>query len=797
MRNRLNLTIAAGALALAMVASTAQAQEATAPEAAAPEAEADLGEEIVVTAQKRAERLQEVPISMAAFNEETLTTNNVISVQDLGRITTNFSATRSAQASSIRLSVRGIGAPGNTATEPSVAAFVDGVYVPRPGSIIGNFLDIEGVEVLRGPQGTLFGRNASVGAISFRSATPKDEFSGQVSAEAGNGGRYKLSGHVNLPLSENVALRVAGLGSLFNGYWHNRLDGKTYGGSDDYAGRASLKAEFGSLSWIVRADYSKSNGDGYVPAEFRFDSVNAAQGAAFQGLQTSVAGSAVDTVLFDRNVNQRITADFQDRHWGVSSDATLDVGSYSLRMINSYRDWDSSQTDGDTIFTTMPLSTRKAGFTSKSHNHELQLISPKNELLGGRLDFVAGLYYFQEDYTIDERLQADAQFCNVLVPAGAQRTACNTSLAAGGGVDATDQDFSQSVESFAAYGQATFKIADPLSLTLGGRWSSDDKSAVYVQKRAFPFAASLRAIENANLALKDDRFTWRASLNFKPNRDFMFFLNYSTGYKSGGFNSGAGATALNQSRIFNRETVANYELGAKTSWLDGGVVANLTFYRMDIDGFQDRAFDGVSFLVRNAGSLRHQGFEFDTTLKPSRNFTVNASLAYLDSKFTSYPGGAGLPGCASGPVICAGLPNNGRTQDLAGKRLNYAPEFTGSFGATWTGEFGNSGLGWSLNGNVSLTSDSNNGAVNDANPQTMQDGYALVGARFAINGPDDSWSVAVFGSNLTDEGYCSAQFYQVLDTAFGLRNGVFPGSTGVRCNVASPRTYGVSGTVRF
>lgn len=784
--------LATSLIALALTAGTVHAQDASVPDEAA-----NTGDEIVVTAQKRSERLQDVPISIAAFNEETLATNNVLTVQDLGRVATNFSATRGAQASSIRLAVRGIGAPGNTATEPSVAAFVDGVYVPRPGSIIGNFLDIEGVEVLRGPQGTLFGRNASVGAISFRSATPKDEFSGQVSAELGNGDRYKLTGNINLPLSDNIALRVAGLGSSFKGLWHNKLDGKTYGGSDDYAGRASVKADLGNVSWIVRADYSKSDGDGYVPSEFRFDSVSAAQATAFLGLQAALAGSANDTVLFDRNVNQRVTADYTDRHWGMSSDATLDLGGYSLRLINSYRNWRSTQTDGDTIFTTVPLSSRQGGFTSESQNHELQFVSPKEELLGGRLDFVAGLYYFQEDYTIDERLQADAQFCNVLVPAGVQRTACNTGLAAGGGVNATDQDFSQSVESFAVYGQTTFKIADPLSLTLGGRWSKDDKSAVYIQNRAFPFAASLRAIENANLALKDDRFTWRASLNYKPSRDMLFFLNYSTGYKSGGFNSGAGAVALNQARIFARETVANYELGTKTTWLDGGLIANLTLYRMDVNGFQDRAFDGVSFLVRNAGSLRHQGFELDTTIKPADNFSINASLAYLDSKFTNYPGGAGLPGCAAGPVLCAGLPNNGRTQDLAGKRLNYAPEFTGSFGATWTGDIGNSGLGWSLNGNVSLTSDLNNGGVNDANPQTAQDGYALVGARFAINGPDDRWNVAVFGSNLTNQGYCSAQFYQVLDTAFGLRNGTFPGSTGVRCNVATPRTYGVSGTFRF
>ena len=758
-------------------------------------------EDIIVTAQKRAERLQDVPISIAAFTDEALTTNNIMSVQDLNRVATNFSATRLSQTAGLRLTVRGVGAPGNSATEPSVAAFVDGVYVPRPGSIIGNFLDIEGVEILRGPQGTLFGRNASVGAISFRSATPADEFSGEVSAEAGNGDRYKLSSHLNVPLGPDIALRVAGMGSWFNGYWHNNLDDKTYGGSDDYAGRATLKAGLGNLTWLLRADYSEARGDGFIPSEFKFNSVSEAQAAAFTDLQIALGGSAIDNVLFDRNVNQQITADYHDRHWGVSSDASLDLDGYTLRLINSYRDWNMTQLDGDTIFTPIRLSSRGNGYTSKSQNHELQFNSPQNQLLGGKLEFVAGLYYFQEDYTLGERLHFAGEFCNALVPEGELRDACNDTLAAGGGVDATVQDFSQSIESIAAYGQATFKIVEPLSLTLGGRWSRDDKDALYIQDVSFPFAGDLRAPENAALELTDDRFTWRASLNYKPDEDILVFLNYSTGYKSGGFNSGAGSEALGQDRIFARETVQNYELGAKTSWLDGALTVNATLYRMDIAGYQDRSFDGVSFVMRNAGNLRHQGVEFDAIMKPSRNFVVNASVAYLDSSFTSYPNASGLPGCAEedGVIapVCLDLPDQGQTQDLKGTRANYAPEWTGNVGATWSGEIGSSGMTWSLNGNVAFTSDINSGGVTDNNIQNMQDGYALLGARFAVHGPDDRWSVALFGSNLTDEGYCVAHFYQVLDSGFGLTNGIFPGSTGVRCHVANPRTYGASATFRF
>ena len=780
---RFGLSVSTIAVALLAGIQPAMAQSESADVVEEEAFEGGEGDVIVVTAQKRSEDVQDVPISIVALGSEKLAQANILNVQDLPRLATNFTATRSGQIAGLRLAVRGIGAPGNTATEPSVAAFVDGIYVPRPGSVIGSFLDIDGVEILRGPQGTLFGRNASVGALSFRTAQPRDEFSGQIGAEIGNGDRYKLSGHVNVPLSENVAVRFAGQGSWLGGYWHNRLDGKTYGKSDDYAGRVSLKAEFGNLTWLVRGDYSKIDGDGYATSEFRTDSVSQAQLNSFLAIQNALVGSTMDTVLFDRNVNQQITAEYRDEHWGISSDATLEVGSFSLRLINSYRRWENTQLDGDVIYTPVPLVSREGGYVSKSHNHELQFISPQDELLGGKLDFVAGLYYFKEDYTIDEQLHLGSQFCNALVPAGPRPT-CNALLASGGGVNATDQDFFQSVESFAVYGQANIKIADPLTLTLGARWTTEQKDATYVQLRANPFTASLRATENVALALEDDRLTWRAALNYKPNDDVMLFASYSTGFKSGGFNSGAGAVALNQLRLFGRETVKNYELGAKTSWLDGALQANLTFYRMDIGGFQDRSFDGVSFVVRNAGNLRHQGFEFDTRIAPSRNFVVNAALAYLDSEFTLYPGGAGLPGI-------------GGVQDLAGTRNNYAPEFTGNVGATWSGDIGSSGLRWSLNGNLSLISDMNNGGVTDNNPQTIQDGYALLGARFQISGLDDRWNVAVFGSNLTDKGYCVTHFYQVLDSAFGLRNGVFPGSTAVRCNNAQPRTYGVSGTFKF
>jgi iron complex outermembrane recepter protein len=247
----------------------------------------------------------------------------------------------------------------------------------------------------------------------------------------------------------------------------------------------------------------------------------------------------------------------------------------------------------------------------------------------------------------------------------------------------------------------------------------------------------------------------------------------------------ANGNLVSTKRVFDRETVKNYEVGVKSSWLDRALKANLTLYRMDIDGFQDRAFDGLSFVVRNAGSLRQQGFEFDTVISPTHNFSVSASVAYLDSEFRSFVNASGLPGTPNTP------------QDLTGKPNTYSPKWTGNFSADWTSDIGSSGMSLALNGNLSLVSDQFVGTQTDANPQTLADGYVLLGARATLNGADDRWSVAVFGQNLGNVAYRPIAVYQPVDALLGVRNTLFPGSTAVRFQASMPRTLGVSGTFRF
>ena len=252
------------------------------PDASANEADST---EIVVTAQKRAENVQDVPISIAAFTGETLEKNNVVTIEGLAKVTPNFNARSGAQSSYIRLAIRGIGAASNTTVEPSVAVFLDGAYVPRVGAVISSMLDMESVEVLRGPQGTLFGRNASVGAVSFHTARPKfGDFSGEVTGEIGNGDRYKASGYVNVPVGDQMAFRFAGSQQWFKGYWHNDLDDKQVGGTDETILRGSFRAETGPVEWVFRADYAKLKGDGAANFDFDRSSVSDAQWAFFSAL---------------------------------------------------------------------------------------------------------------------------------------------------------------------------------------------------------------------------------------------------------------------------------------------------------------------------------------------------------------------------------------------------------------------------------------------------------------------------------------------------------------------------------
>lgn len=732
---------------------------------------------IKVTAQKREENLQQVPISIVAVSGATLEKSSVRDIRDLPRLVPNFMINQAAQSPGLRMAIRGVGTFGNSAIEPSVAPFLDGIYVPRSGMIFGSFLDLEAIEVLRGPQGTMFGRNASMGALVLRTAQPADILSGSVKTEAGSGNRYRLEANANVPLSDRVSTRIAVLGQAFGGYWHNMMGGGDLRKLDQVAGRASIKVKLtDALTWTVRGEYAASDGSEYPNFKLDYRSLTQAGVARL----TAAFGTNVPTTnLYGANNNVYFPPDAQghDDQWSATSELSWTSASgFTMKLLNAYRDWRNRSIDPGTSFLPVPIVARDAYYDSASHSHELQFLTPKGDLLDGRFDAVSGVYYYREAYGVGEANTALEQYCPLIV--ATLSPALLPSCTAGPAL-LTKSRFRQVTESVAVYVEGHTEILPGLEVTTGVRWTDERKTGSFVQAVPNAAGAVLRGAENTALRFARDRVTWKAGLSWRPNDDMMLFSTVSTGYKSGGFNSAASATALGLRRIYGPESTTNYEVGAKTAWLGNRLIVNATLYRVDIDGYQDRSFDGIGFIVRNVGSLRHQGAELEIQAQADRNLGVYVSLAYLDSGFTSYPNASNLPG----------IPG---TRDLTNGYAHYAPKWSGTVGLEFADETWS--IPWTLRADAVFRSTANIGTAVDDNPQTLQKGYALLNARLTLGSRDQHWLFAVFGENLTDKGYSSNAFYQTFDTVFGLRTA---GMTGVRQTIGNPRTFGASVTRRF
>lgn len=753
------------------------ATEQTATRTEAPDTD---GGELVVTAQRRAENIQDVPISVSAFNAETLESANIQTVFDLPRLAPSLQLDTGIQAAKARLVIRGIGSAGGSSIEPSVATFIDGVYVPREGATIAAYLDLAGLEVLRGPQGTLFGRNASVGALNLRSALPERDFSGQVTAEAGTGDRYRLEGHVNVPLGEAGGLRFAGYAQTMEGLYYNRLTNSTVGGSDSFAARLTGAFDLSErVAWVVRVNYASREGDAFVPYALLPDTFPAG------GLQTYLARLAligstdVDLEPFDRTINQYVGDDLKDSQWGVTSTLDFEAGSgFTLRLINAYQDWTSDQYGTGAFSAEVPMLDQFVYWGSESHSHELQLISPQNELLGGRFDFVAGLYFFQENYAYGEAFRFREAMCrSVFVNLAAPLF---NSCLANANSRAFDTVFDQDTTSYAAYAQATYRITDTIDVVLGGRFTRDEKDASISQVVYAPIGGLAATNEDRDYEVNNSRFTWRANVNWRPNDDILVFGSYSTGYKSGGVNSQTSGALVE--RVFRPETVESWELGIKSDWFDRLLQVNATLYQMDVSDFQDRAYNSINFSLQNAGDIRNRGVELEVALRPAQGLRLNAAVSYLDSEFTSYPGASNLPG----------LPG---VRDISGTRPAFAPEWAGAIGGEYRSNIGDGPLSFMVRADMSFVGDTNIGYVNDANPLTVQDAYQLVSARAVLYGAEEKWAISVFADNIFDVGYCTSLPYQPFG---GLLGAVAGGQSALRCNtVGTPQTIGVSGTIKF
>lgn len=847
-------------------------------------------EEVVVTAQKRAQNIQDVPISITAISGDFMEDSGVDTLQDLSTYIPNLTLSQSSQVANNRIIMRGVGSVGNSAIEPSVAVFIDGVYYPRPSSVVGSLTDLEMVEVLRGPQGTMFGRNASMGALNIRTRKPTDEFEGKIRASYGNYDALRVAGSVSGGLAENAAGRLSFQYSDRNGYGDNTYTANgsrsDVGAWDDLNLRGQLNfAVSEAVDITITADYSNVNNQGGV-IEVLDATVLPAYGPTISAILSPTGPFAPTgpvpelTAGYDYTINQDHKDKADDEQWGISANIEWSVGEHTIRSITSYRDWNNT-TFESALRLPADLFNRDTTYDTETISQEFQLISPT----GGKFEYVAGLYYYNESYKIDQNFDIGPDFCapavnnlvqaryaQAAVPAFAAAIAAllpnpalaptiagaivtgaisngptldaafglpagtGTALLAaaptsapvlGGGAsafcaagpqdNAVDTEFNQDLTSFAVYGQLTLNVTDQLRLTGGLRYTDDDKEGSFISlipnpivappSLTNPFGLDLRAPENyPNLKFSDQEVTWLANISYFVTEDIMAYATYSTGYKTGGFNSegfNSIGIASGASRIFNSETVDNYEFGIKSTLFDNRVVANLSYFNTELSDFQDRQFDGVNFIVQNAGVLTQQGVELDIQARPVEQLYAVLGASYLDSEFDSFPNATNLPAI----VAATQATNNARAamglgplavppQNLTGASNHFSPDWQLSLMAEWTNVLPQSNMSWFVRGEYQYIGDQNIGAETNQNPQSIQQGYDLVNARGGIRGPDEKWEVSLFVRNAFDNEYCQTVFNQPIGTTLGLVDATSLGGM-QRCVLGTPRVWGMEAAYSF
>lgn len=788
------------AAVVAMVANSPVYAQAGDPRAATTAAgqistnpEPDTGQvaDIVVTAQKRSENIQNVPLSIQAVSGEQMTNAGINDASQLGKLVPSLQISNAdIFAASISVRIRGFGTPG---TDSDVAAYLDGVFVPRPGTILSSFLDVKSVEVLNGPQGTLFGRNAAMGAISISTNVPSRESSLSLVAEGGSYGSYAGTVIGNTPLGDNAALRVAMKYSHTDGFYENNLDGRTYGRKNDFVGRAYLLLNLASnLTWTVRLDGAKRTGDGAYPQGVDTLTATPQQLSAMTGfLALFGAPPPVYSNRPSRDYNQLFTdPKIDDRQVGVTSDLRWELSpELSVRLINGYRDWKSYQLVGDTISTALDLLNVSQEFRSKAQSHELQLVSARDAFLDGKLGFTSGLYYFDEDYSIDTVVNLGSQFCPILVGGFAPFLvgACQAAPQQSAGTNS----FTQNTESYAAYGQVNYNITPTLSVDLGLRYTWDRKHAnlLNVANNAialFPLEVSEGPYD---FRLKEHKPSYRASVSWQVAPRVLAFATFSTGYKSGGINaSTSGTVPLPPSlRYFGSESVRDFELGFKSVFLDGKAQLNASVFDTRLNDFQDRTFSGTQFLTRNSGDVRSRGVDLDARFRPVPALTLRLAGTYLDAKYIRNTNAPGLEGCT-------GTPSCPLVQDLSGKRLQFSPKLQFNGGFDWqVAELG-TGYRITASGNEHYTSSFL--TSNTDNPGSRLPGYWTSDLTVALTAPSDRWKIEFFATNLFDKRYYVATIPQVLGALLGV-NDTTNGATLYRGFLGDPRKIGARASINF
>ena len=716
------VTLPAVGLTIALILAPVQAQAQTAPSQA--DAATMTIEEIVVTAQRREENQQDVPIAVTALDSQFLLDTDAQTLQDLNGAVPGFVSTRTVGYSAAPLTIRGIGGAnggGNTFNDEPVGVYVDGIYISRLSFSTADLVDIETIQVLRGPQGTLYGRNSTAGAVLIRSARPTFETEGYVRAEATTLEEFRVEGALSGPLiGDSLAGRVAAGYSDFDGFGTNVATGEEAGGSEDITLRGSLTFEPGAaFRATLIADYLSRDADVATIAV-----ADPTQGATSPFDERDDFDQLLEDNRFALN-----SPSFTDTElWGIMLDARYDFGPVVLESLTGYREL---HTDGaqDSDSTAMTLFNNTGDIDDLQFSQEFHLTSDH----GGPLSWIAGVFYLHNEAS---------QFFVIN----------NFNALFGLGTNATF-DAEQDLDTVAVFADATYEITPALSLTFGGRFSyeekrfSNDLQVLTIQAGFFPPAGTTLP---AGSPFSDpplfedseefDDFSIRAVLDYRITEDVLAYFSYSQGFKSGGFNSFGLETA------FDEEDIDAFELGLKTDWYGGRLRANATGFYYDYSNLQLRLpvpTGGVS--IDNVGESEIAGLELELTARPVDGLRLTANVSYLHTEITE----GTLPAVPADAVFPIGAPVPLEDVDVSGNELTRAPEWQVFLDGRYEFDFFGLGLGFA-GGNLRYQSRVFFLETNQDQSTFRNDSWVEIGLRAGWESFDGRWRFTVFGENVND-----------------------------------------------
>jgi iron complex outermembrane receptor protein len=727
-------------LALSLSAMPAFAQPAG-EAAATDEAYGD----IVVTAQKREENLQEVPAAISVVTGELLESRGVVNITSLQQLVPSLNFKDSATTLDSSVFLRGVGTINfSIAAEPSVGFVVDGVTYARSGEAFGDLYDIERVEVLRGPQGTLFGKNASAGVISIVTRRPGTELGGFVEAQATDDEEYKLRGAIDLPLGDAIRSRFTANYGRYDGMVRNLTLGRKVNGYERWGVRGVVVADAtDALTFTLIGDYRKQTSD--CCAEV----IGTTPSGALAGALAGVRLRGDET----REIRQNTLTRTRERSWGVSLQADLDVGDLgTLTSISAYRNYRNfGIRDGDFIDTVYNIGggNQLDDFgpqPSKTFTQEIRLTSPG----GQRFEYVIGGFYYNAKQ--QRTFQRDDIVCSAttspavapgLFPCLPGSSTLRFPSAVG--------TFGSKIENYAFFGNLTFNVNDWFRLIAGGRYTHDSVDAFNRRTPATngggPGLVGVGA--NYDLSTSDNDFSGRFGAQFDVSDEWMLYGTYSQGYKGPAFNVFFNQND-NQRAPIAAETVDAYEVGSKFQTADNSFTLNTALFYAKYDNFQANSFVNLNGSVitqlTNAGTVSTRGVEIDALLRPARGVTINGGFAFTDAQINRFNIPPGAPATAS---------------TRKGEQLPLAPKFKGNLGINWkieTGGFADVELG----GQMSITSDQVSSLQSGATPAELAvrraitiDGYTILDANIALVDPNGVWRVNFIGRNLTDQSYAT------------------------------------------